>query len=200
MNCIGRLRRLAHATRCGHPGFLPRLQRCGRAPRSLACVTADIQHVCVVKAPLSWLAGLRWLRVSTKPGAGHRLLLNGRDISKSPSRKFEFAILSRSSASFSQFAASNSQKALSASFNEISAFLWHRTASFRYSSASPDIFTVFQLQLGRLLDARLRIKMGQISGNCQRTRPRVRSPFARMLPRVMGVGFCGIMAQTPQDI
>jgi hypothetical protein len=131
--------------------------------------------------------------VSTKPGAGHRLLLNGRDISKSPSRKFEIAILSRSSASFSQFAASNSQKALSASFNELSAFLWHRTASFRYSSASPDIFTVFQLQLGRLLDARLRIKMGQISGNCQRTRPRVRTPFVRMLPRVMGVLFRKIM-------
>ena len=48
-------------------------------------------------------------------------------------------VSSQSCASFSQFAASNSQKALSSCFDEPSAFLRHRSACFLYSSVITDI-------------------------------------------------------------
>jgi hypothetical protein len=52
-------------------------------------------------------------------------------------------VSSQSCANFSQFAASNSQKALSSCFNEPSAFLRHCSACFRYSSVTPDILRSF---------------------------------------------------------
>jgi hypothetical protein len=72
-------------------------------------------------------------------------------------------VSSQSCASFSQFAASNSQKALSSCFDEPSAFLRHRSACFLYSSVITDKLRSFRHRAAS-----------------------VRTPLARMLPRVVG--------------